>query len=258
MITLSTVAALLVSGFMVGFLNTLAAGASVISMTLFLAMGLPIVEAIATNRLTILLQNLVSTLIFKKQRLINIRQSLKYAIPVSIGSVIGAQASIWMPEQLIHNLYVAALFAILLLVLLKQEVWLRGRPDGEQPLRAKQWALLFVAGLYGGSVYIGLGYFMLSILVMALGLDLIRANATKGLLALITTPFSLLIFIYHGQVHYAYGFVHALGNILGAYIAAQYATQIGAKKIRYILMALITLSILFAIKIVEAKDLLPF
>ncbi len=255
--TYTIILTLLLSGFAVGFLNTLAAGASVISMTLFLAMGMPIVEAIATNRLTIFLQNLVSTVIFKKQKLLNIRDGIKYAVPVAIGSVIGAQLSVLINDRIIETLYIAALFVILSLVLIRQQVWLKGRTDGAQQLGVVQVSLLFVAGLYGGSVYIGLGYFMLSILVLSLGLDLVRANATKGFLALITTPFSLVIFMLHDQVHYQYGIVHAIGNIAGAYIAATYANKIGTKTIRYILITLILISILFALKIIDAKDFIP-
>lgn len=255
--TIQIAITLLISGLMVGFLNTLAAGASVISMTLYLAMGLPIIEAIATNRLTIFLQNFVSTIIFRKQKLLDIRKGLQYAIPVSLGSVIGAQLSVMINPDIIHTMYVTALFMILILIFSKEQVWLKGRAGGEQQLGIKQLILLFIAGFYGGSVYIGLGYFMLSILVMALGLDIIRANATKGFLALITTPFSLVIFMFHEQVHYEYGLVHAIGNIIGASIGARYAQQIGAKSIRYILIILISLSILFALDVVDLKDLLP-
>ena len=50
MVTIETAVALVISGMLVGFVNTMAAGGTIISMTLFMALGLPIVEASGTKK----------------------------------------------------------------------------------------------------------------------------------------------------------------------------------------------------------------
>ena len=55
---------LVVSGIIVGVINTLAGGGAIISMTLFMVLGLPIGVANGTNRIAVVLQNLTSSLAF--------------------------------------------------------------------------------------------------------------------------------------------------------------------------------------------------
>ena len=57
---------LVVSGIIVGVINTLAGGGAIISMTLFMVLGLPIVVANGTNRIAVVLQNLTSSLAFRR------------------------------------------------------------------------------------------------------------------------------------------------------------------------------------------------
>ncbi|MDR2894993.1 MAG: TSUP family transporter, partial [Alistipes sp.] len=58
---------LLASGLVVGFINTLAGGGSAISLTVFMALGLPVDVANGTNRIAILMQNLSSTATFLRK-----------------------------------------------------------------------------------------------------------------------------------------------------------------------------------------------
>ncbi len=71
---------------------------------------------------------------------------------------------------------------------------------------------------------------------MAAGYDLVRANAVKVLIVLSYTAFALVVFIINDQVNYSYGFILAIGNMLGAFVAAKYAVQWGPKFVRYLLL----------------------
>ncbi len=53
---------LVVSGILTGFVNTLAGGGSIISLSLFIFLGLPADVANGTNRIGVLLQTLTSVL----------------------------------------------------------------------------------------------------------------------------------------------------------------------------------------------------
>ena len=71
--TLEMIILLIVSGIVVGFINTLAGGGAIMSMTVFMALGLPIGVANGTNRIAIVLQNLTSSAVFIKKRLLDIK-----------------------------------------------------------------------------------------------------------------------------------------------------------------------------------------
>lgn len=238
---------LLLSGIAVGFINTLSAGATVISMTVFMALGLPVIEASGTNRIAVVLQNITSSLTFRKQNLLDIRKAAVYAVPIIIGTLIGAQFSMMVSNEIFNTIFAAGLVIMAILLFIKPQTWLKGSSDGIKKMSVVHFVLLIIAGIYGGSVYVGVGYFFIAVFVIGMGYDIIRANALKGFMAFATTPFSLVIYIMHGQVNYTYGLIHAVGNIVGAYFAAKYASRIGTQYIRYLLITLIVVSLVMVL-----------
>ncbi|MDO8896014.1 MAG: TSUP family transporter, partial [Bacteroidales bacterium] len=62
------ITALIVSGVFVGFINTLAGGGTIISMAIFLFLGLPIDVANGTNRIAVVLQNITSVSTFHQKK----------------------------------------------------------------------------------------------------------------------------------------------------------------------------------------------
>ena len=75
---------LVLSGVLVGIINTLAGGGAVISMTLFMALGLPIGVANGTNRIAVVLQNFTSSVAFLRKRMLNVKSGIKLSIPAVV------------------------------------------------------------------------------------------------------------------------------------------------------------------------------
>jgi uncharacterized membrane protein YfcA len=107
-----------------------------------------------------------------------------------------------------------------------------------------QYLFYFVIGIYGGFVHVGIGYMFLAALVLLNGYDLLKANVLKNVFVLLYIPFSLIVFAWQGQVCWSFGLVHAIGNILGASLAAHLAVKKGAPFIRYIVIGLVVVVIL--------------
>nr|MBR2109684.1 sulfite exporter TauE/SafE family protein [Alistipes sp.] len=84
---------LLVSGVVVGIINTLGGGGSVITMSLFMAMGMPIGIANGTNRIAVLMQNLSATVAFLRKGMLHIGSGLKLSIPAILGNILGAMVA---------------------------------------------------------------------------------------------------------------------------------------------------------------------
>ena len=76
---------LVLSGILVGVINTLAGGGAIITMTLFTVLGLPIGVANGTNRIAVILQNFTATVAFIRKRMLHISSGIKLAIPAVIG-----------------------------------------------------------------------------------------------------------------------------------------------------------------------------
>ncbi len=231
------------AGLIAGFINTIAGSGSLITLPLLMFVGLPPNVANGTNRIAILLQNIVGVARFKQQKLIDTKASIKLIIPTIIGALIGASLAIDLNEHLMKMSIAFLMIIMFFIILFKPDKWVKGQVGlmYEKP-SIIQIVIFFIIGLYGGFIQAGVGFFLLSGLVLSVGYDLIRANAMKLLIVLAYTPFALVLFIYYHQINYTLGFVMAVGNMLGAFIASTYAQRIGTKIIRYILLLIIFLS----------------
>lgn len=237
------VIALIVSGIFVGFINTLAGGGTIISLSLFMFMGLPVDVANGTNRIAVILQNMTSVTTFRKQKLLDVRKALWLSAPAVAGSVLGAQLSVQIDEATFRKAIAVVMLMMVFFILTKPSRWLKGREDlQKQKVSPLQMLIFFAIGVYGGFVQVGVGYFLLAGIVLGAGYDLVKANAIKVFIVLLYTVFALLVFIWHNKVNWQFGLVHAIGNIIGAFVASRYAAAWGANFVRWFIIVIILIS----------------
>ena len=221
---------LVVSGVAVGIINTLAGGGSIITMTLFMVLGLPINVANGTNRIAVFLQNFTATVTFIRRRMLDVRHGLLLSIPVIVGNVAGSLVASNIEEYIFRICFGVVMFFILVYMIFDNRKRFHGGARMEVKPIHYLWFLLI--GFYGGYIYIGLGYLILAIALWSMKLDIVTANVIKGFVIFIATPFSLLVFMLHGQVEYGYGILHGVGNVIGAYLASHYFISWGGRFIK--------------------------
>ncbi len=246
---------LITSGLFVGFINTLAGGGTIISLTVLMMLGLPANVANGTNRVPIIIQNIVATRNFHKKKVLDTSKSLVLGIPTVIGSIIGSLIVIELNESIIEYCFGIVMLFMLFFLIYKPSVWLKGKEDLLKK-KTSPWLIFvfFLIGIYGGFVHVGVGYFLLIGIVLGAGYDLVRANAIKNLIVLLYIPFTLIVFIINDQIRWDYGLVHAIGNFIGAYIASRWANEWGANFVRWLLIVIILLSSLQMFGIINLKD----
>jgi uncharacterized membrane protein YfcA len=216
------------AGLVAGFLNTLAGGGS--------AIAIPALEwvtgssgvANATNRIAILLQNVAGVAGFSTGRAVPFRLALRLAVPMTIGGAAGAYVATLLPEGAMR----VALSLAMVVVAVSAFV----RPPKSPPLRSPMTEVAFLlVGFYTGLVQVGVGFLLLACLVGGLSLDLVRANATKVFVVLVSTVPTLVVFMLRGKLVYAEGLVLACGNMGGAWIASRLAVKRGGAWIRWVI-----------------------
>ena len=235
--------AVIVAGFLAGFINTLAGSGSAITLPLLVFMGLPASVANGTNRIGVLLQTGVSTSSFQRQGYLKWREALTLLLPTIVGGVLGAQSAVNLDERAMKLAIAGMLILTFFLIILKPKRWLTGRTEGARKPGWKEWILFFFIGLYGGFIQAGVGIFLLVGLVMAIGHDLIHANAIKALLVLAFNAFAIFVFLHNGQVAWLVGLILAIGAMAGAWTAVRFATREWAQIWVYrLLLAVVALS----------------
>ena len=249
------ITALIVSGIFVGFINTLAGGGTIISLSLFMFLGLPANIANGTNRVAVILQNLTSVSEFRRKKVLDFKKGNKLAIPTMVGAVVGAQIASDINEAIFRKAVGVVMIVMMYFILTKPSQWLRGTDSLiEKPVSWIQVVIFFVIGIYGGFVQVGVGYFILAGVVLGAGYDLVKANAIKVWIVLLYTPLALIVFILNKQVRWDYGLVHAIGNILGAFLASRFAVTWGVNFVRWVVIVVIVVFASDLLGIVNIRD----
>lgn len=246
---------LLVSGIIVGIINTLGGGGSVISMALFMAMGLPVNVANGTNRIAVVLQNLSSTLTFIRKRMLDIKSGLLLSIPAIIGNILGSMVAMEVDDTTFR-----ICLSVVLAVILVYLIFDRQRPQLHtgHSLTIRWWHYIWflIVGFYGGYIYIGLGFLILAVTIWTMKLDIITANVLKGCVIFLSTPFALAVFMINGQVDYGVGLLHGAGNIIGAVMASHWAIGWGVKFVKVFTLVVIVVSFIDLIGWISLQSLL--
>ena len=233
--------AVLVTGFAAGFINTLAGSGSLITLPLLIFLGLPANVANGTNRVGVLVQNIVSVATFRKRNVLDTRGGLLLSIPAIVGAIIGAQLAVNLDEELLKRTIGVLMVVMLVVVLVRPKRWLEGHSGSPKP-GLLQFVIFFFIGVYGGFIQAGVGIFLLAGLVLGAGYDLVRANAVKALIILMFTVAALFVFVFNDQVRWDLGLLLAAGNAAGAWVAAHMAVDKGARFVRWVLIGILVVS----------------
>jgi len=247
---------LIVSGVLVGFINTLAGGGSIISLSILMFLGLPANIANGTNRIAILGQTLTGVASFKQQKVLDFRKGIILAIPAIIGSLVGAWIAVDINEKVFEIAVAVIMIFMLFFILYKPNKLLYGRKELiEKKTGFYQILIFFLIGVYGGFIHVGVGYFLLAGIVIGAGYDLVKANAIKVLIVLLYTPFTLIIFILDKQINWKYGLILTIGTFIGAFVASRLAVSKGVNFVRWVIVIVILLTSAQLFGIFDIKDI---
>ena len=235
--TYDVILMLLLSGIVVGIINTLAGGGSIITMTIFMVLGLPITVANGTNRIAVVLQNLAASMTFIRKRMFNVKSGFLLSIPVILGNIGGSLLATHINDTIFRICFGVVLFLILLYMIFDNHKHYHAKESMKIKPIHYFWFLLI--GFYGGFIYIGLGYLILAISLWTMRLDIVTANVLKGFVLCVAMPFSLAIFMIDGQVDYWFGLLHGVGNMIGAWLASHYFINWGGRFIKIFTMLIV-------------------
>lgn len=243
------------AGTVAGTINVLAGGGSFLTLPLLIFLGLPATVANGTNRIAILVQNVGAVWSFDRHGVMDWRWVKSAALPALAGAGLGTWAAVRLGDASFQRILalLMAVFAVLILLdpvrrrFTRPPTGDREADDGSRPrLRGAAFPIaFFFVGVYGGFVQAGVGFFILTLAVLA-GLDLVKGNALKVLVVLVFTPLALWIFARAGKVDWGMGMALAGGNLLGGLLGTHLTVLKGHAWVKRVVVAMI---LLFAIRL---------
>ncbi len=216
----------IVAGVFAGVVNTLAGSGSAITLPVLVFLGLSPTAANATNRVGIFLASLIGARTFKKGGVLETHNLPWLIVPAVIGGGFGAWVATSMDNASMHWLIVGVMVFMLVLLLANPKRWIEEHEHPDTNHRRFTSALmLFGIGFYGGLIQAGVGVLLLGALVLKARYSLVKANAVKVVIVFCLTVPALLVFIYSGQIDWIIGLVMAIGQGVGAWLAATFAVN---------------------------------
>jgi uncharacterized membrane protein YfcA len=226
-------AAVPITGFAAGFINTLAGSGSLLTLPILILLGLPANVANGTNRVGVLLQNIVAVATFRQHGALPLAGAWKLILPSVVGAVIGAELAVDLDEELLRRTIGVLMIVLIVVMLLKPERWIAEHVAPREPRLFVEVPLFFAIGVYGGFIQVSVGLFLLAGLVLGAGYNLVGANALKNLIVLLFTAAALVVFVLNDQVEWMLGLLLGAGQAVGAWVATHFAVKRGAEFVRW-------------------------
>lgn len=238
---------LIVVGFIAGIINTLAGGGSLITLPVFIFLGLPPTIANGTNRISIVIQSLTGTLGYRSKGIFTFPFNLYLGIIAAFGAIIGAQIALVIDGRLFNKILAIIMVVVAGLLMLKSNTLKKGLPER---LKGKHfvYALIgfFFIGIYGGFINAGIGIVIMLFLNRVNQLSLVKANATKVVVVAVYSTVALAFFAFNDAIDWELGLWMALGTSFGAWWASRWSVKKGDRIIR---LAMIVMVSVMAVKL---------
>ena len=225
-----------------GMMNAVAGGGSFLSFPALLLVGVPPIQANATNTLALWPGILGSIGAYRNE--LRGPESRRVLIPLLatgvVGGLLGAVTLLITPQQTFMRLIPWLLLAATLLFAFSRKLTLMLRPSGgEAALTTKGGAAaqLFV-GFYIGYFGAGAGILMMALLALLGMTQIHRINAYKTVQAAVCNGIAILAFVTKGVIYLKHAGVMVVGSLLGGYFGAWFAQRMKQEHVRWIVIAI--------------------
>ncbi len=228
--------------FLAGFVDAIGGGGGLISLPAYLFAGLPVHQAIATNKLSSSCGTCLSTARFLKNGLINLKLALPDVAAAFAGSSVGARLSLSVSEDVMKYVLFIVLPAAAFVVL-NRHLFGDGGGEAKADRRTVVICILsaLVIGMYDGFYGPGTGTFLIIAFTVLAKMSVPAANAQAKVINLTSNITSLAVFLLNGQVVLLLGLAGAACNMAGNWLGSGLAIKRGAKIVRPVILAVLAL-----------------
>ncbi len=228
----------LLVGVVAGFFNVTAGGGSTLTLPLLMLVGgLPGPVANGTNRVAIIVQNLVAVPTFRKGGVRGMRATLPLIACALPGTLLGAYLGVTISDELFRRVLGVVMISLAAIIVFSGR---RGtdRADELFEMRSPWTRLAFAAiGFYAGFIQAGVGFLIIFALSGIEHLPLVRVHALKVGIVLALQLAALPVFLAGDAVNWGLGLLLAAGLATGGFVGAK-VTMKGSETLLRALLAL--------------------
>ena len=227
--------------FIAGIVDAIAGGGGLITLPVYMLVGLPPHEAIGTNKMSSCMGTTTATYRFAREGYINFRLALFAVVFALAGSYTGAQISLRISNESFKILMLFILPVTAWFVLRTRNFDIKKEPYGFKKTCALSCLIAFVIGAYDGFYGPGTGTFLILLLTSVAHLTLKEANGLTKAINMTTNVTSLAVFLYNGTVLLPLGIMAGLCNIAGNWIGVSFFDKKGGSVVKPVMLLVLTI-----------------
>lgn len=241
--------AVLFVGIIVGFINIVSAGGSMLTLPMLIFFGLPSNVANGTNRIAILFQNGFALIQFHKKGHLNWKFALLLSIPTTIASIYGARLAVNFSADTFDALLATFMIIFALLLIIKPQRFFKRNMNPKISL-VLLLILFSLIGIYGGALQAGVGFFMvLALVILIPKIPMAEVHGIKTVVTFVYIFVSTFVFIANGLIDWRFAAVLSIGSAIGGFMGGRYASILPDKLLeRILIIAIIFFAVILLIR----------
>lgn len=228
--------------FLASFVDAVAGGGGLIALPAYLLAGVPMHNAIATNKLSSSMGTVFSTVRLCKNKFVDWGLAVPCVSMALLGSYIGANLALLASDKFLKGMLLPVLPVVAFYVLKKKDM-----DSGSEVAisRKKQWILCgissLVVGCYDGFYGPGTGTFLLLLYTGLAKMTVSKASGNMKLANLSSNVAAMVVFLFSGKIVFALGLTASVFSIAGHYIGSGMVMKNGSRIVRPIILVVIAL-----------------
>ena len=227
--------------FLAGFIDSIAGGGGLISLTGFLAVGVPPHLALGTNKFSAFIGTGLSASYFARKGHVEWRAAAYALCGALIGSAAGAKIALHVDEKTLAWVLLTLIPVVAVFLILKRDL---GSVE-HSPVGWRYGAYAFLVGLgiggYDGFFGPGTGTFLIMAFTLVMGFNLLTACGNTKVVNFASNIAAVVTFMASGSIDYRLGIPCTLCSVLGNYVGTKLAIKNGVRIVRPMMLVVIVL-----------------
>ena len=228
--------------FLAALVDAIGGGGGLISLPVYLLVGLPYHSALGTNKMSSCIGTAASTFRYLKSGFVNWGLAVGAIVLALTGSYLGTTLQLHVDETYLQYTLLAVLPIVAAVMLLrKKELPEEPGKIRSAVQRAIVWGSSFVIGIYDGFYGPGTGTFLLLVYCYLGKMDVRTASGNVKLTNLASNVGGFATALFAGKVIVPIGLLAAVFSIAGHYLGAGLNIKNGSKIVRPVILIVLAL-----------------
>lgn len=227
-----------------GFIDSVAGGGGLVSLTSYYAIGLPPIYAIGNNKFSSTFGTLFATINYARKGDIVYKIAIFTSLFAILGSILGSQMALHFASSIFQYVLLVVLPLMTFFTLRKPKVGKKRVELDVDSISAKTYCFIlvvgFAIGVYDGFFGPGTGMFF-TLALSFIGLPMIKACGTTKFINLSSNIAALTTFIINGSIIYKLGIPCVFASIIGNLLGSEFAIKKGDRGIKPVILIVIAM-----------------